>query len=41
MLVASVAGAQTLPHLNGIDELKTWFNDNTGHPRLILLVSPT
>jgi len=33
--------APALGQLRGIDELKNWFNTNNGHPRLILLVSPT
>jgi hypothetical protein len=33
--------APALPHLNGIDELKSWFNANKGHTRLVLLLSPT
>ncbi len=30
-----------LRHLEGVDELKTWFNAGKGHPRLIFLLSPT
>jgi hypothetical protein len=33
--------APTLGQLRGIEELKSWFNTYKGHPRLILLVSPT
>ena len=33
--------ASTLSQLRGVDELKSWFNSYTGHPRLIFLVSPT
>jgi hypothetical protein len=33
--------AAALRDLHGVDELKTWFNVNTGHVRLILLLSPT
>ena len=33
--------AETLSQLRGVDELKTWFNTFRGHPRLILLLSPT
>ena len=31
----------TLPQLRGMQELKSWFNTFTDHPRLILLLSPT
>ncbi len=30
-----------LAQLRGIEELKSWFNTYKGHPRLVLLVSPT
>ena len=33
--------APTLGQLRGIEELKSWFNTFKGHPRLLLLVSPT
>ena len=33
--------AQELKRLDGIAELKTWFNAGKGHPRLIFLLSPT
>ena len=33
--------AETLSQLRGVDELKSWFNAFKGHPRLILLLSPT
>jgi len=32
------------PHLRPlavVDELKSWFNTNRAHPRLVLLLSPT
>jgi hypothetical protein len=31
----------TLPQLQGVQELKGWFNSFKGHPRLIFLLSPT
>jgi hypothetical protein len=31
----------TLGHLDGVDEMKRWFNANQGRPRLIVLLSPT
>ena len=31
----------SLRHLQGIDDLKTWFNAGNGHPRLVFLLSPT
>jgi hypothetical protein len=31
----------TLRQLQGVQELKSWFNSFKGHPRLILLLSPT
>jgi len=37
---AQSSGAR-LTHLDGVDELKSWFNAGQGHPRLILLLSPT
>ena len=30
-----------LLHLAGIEEMKAWFNANQGHPRVIVLLSPT
>ena len=35
------AAAPSLSQLRGIDEVKSWFNATKGHPRLILLLSPT
>ena len=35
------ASSPSLRHLRGIDEVKSWFNAGTGHPRLIFLLSPT
>lgn len=35
------AAAPALQKLRGVGELKTWFNVNAGHPRLIFLLSPT
>ena len=37
----STASASRLRHLNGVGELKAWFNAGKGHPRLIFLLSPT
>jgi hypothetical protein len=39
--VDPAAQAPTLRRLQGIEELKTWFNAGAGHPRLIFLLSPT
>ncbi len=39
--VAQPPAGATLRDLRGVDELKTWFNANHGHVRLILLLSPT
>jgi hypothetical protein len=33
--------APSLKRLDGINELKAWFNAGVGRPRLILLLSPT
>lgn len=41
LLAAPTAAAPALPHLRGMRELKQWFNANQGHPRLMLLLSPT
>ena len=38
---AAQAPASGLRHLQGIDELKSWFNAGNGHARLIFLLSPT
>jgi hypothetical protein len=35
------SAAPALQKLKGIGELKTWFNANAAHPRLIFLLSPT
>ena len=40
-LCAVPHAAPALPQLRGIQELKSWFNTAKGHPRLILLLSPT
>jgi hypothetical protein len=39
--VARSAADAPLRDLRGVSELKTWFNSNKGHVRLILLLSPT
>ena len=33
--------APALRPLNGVGELKAWFNANREHPRVIFLLSPT
>jgi hypothetical protein len=38
---ASHVDAPPLQALKGVDELKTWFNANRAHARLVLLLSPT
>ena len=37
----AATAAPTLSQLRGVQELKAWFNAYKGHPRLILLLSPT
>ncbi|PYR58379.1 MAG: hypothetical protein DMF91_17375 [Acidobacteria bacterium] len=39
--VARPAADAALRDLRGVEELKAWFNTNSGHARLILLLSPT
>lgn len=36
-----VSTAPELKKLKGIAEVKSWFNAGAGHPRMILLFSPT
>ena len=38
---AWAAQSARLLHLAGIEEMKAWFNANQGHPRVIVLLSPT
>lgn len=33
--------AATIRDLSGVDQLRTQFNSDRGHPRLLLLLSPT
>jgi hypothetical protein len=33
--------AKTLADMNSMDDLRTRFNEDTGSPRLVLLLSPT
>jgi hypothetical protein len=37
----ATSAAPALKKLSGIGELRSWFNANAGHPRLIFLLSPT
>ena len=39
--VPDAAQGPALQRLNGVEELKSWFNAGVGHPRLIFLLSPT
>ena len=42
--LAALPGAAQAPELrplNGVDQLKSWFNANRAHPRVIFLLSPT
>lgn len=41
LLVPSLYAQRDLAQLQGMAELKSWFNGNKGRPRLILLLSPT
>ena len=40
-LTTPVVAASQLAQLQGMSELKSWFNAHKGRPRLILLLSPT
>jgi hypothetical protein len=40
-LTDSVHAQRELAQLQGMSELKSWFNGYKGRPRLILLLSPT
>lgn len=40
-VLSAAAQAPSLRPLNGVDELKAWFNANRAHPRVIFLLSPT
>ena len=37
----AVPAPAPLRQLQGVQELKSWFNSFKGHPRLVLLLSPT
>ena len=41
VLVVRPFAAPTLPHLRGIEDIRSWFNAEKGRVRLILLLSPT
>jgi len=41
VLAVRLSAASTLAHLHGIEEIRDWFNANSGHVRVILLLSPT
>jgi len=40
-VLPGAAQAPELRPLNGVDQLKSWFNANRAHPRVIFLLSPT
>jgi hypothetical protein len=33
--------ARALANMNSMDDLRAWFNEDAGSPRLVLLLSPT
>ena len=41
LVAAGPFAAPTLPHLRGVEDIRTWFNAGKGRVRLILLLSPT